>query len=193
MGASTAAAEKAAGLSAAKADGRWQPDAAYRPGDAPAARRSWSTCGSATPARRCRRSSRPCRSWPRSSTSRSRPSAGSSRAGRPARSLKIEPDSLPRADDLIPRLFPASTALTVDDQGASLITREPIPGLDLAGRRRALLGRSSCPRSSRRARPPTAPSAPTTSSRSPWRTTTSTPRPTPSRRRRSPTRTASRC
>ena len=36
-----------------------------RPGDAPAPRRSWSACGSATPARCCRRSSRPCRCWPR--------------------------------------------------------------------------------------------------------------------------------
>ena len=43
--------------------------------------------------------------------------------------LKIEPDSLPTAGELISRLFPASTALVVDEQGASLIGREPIPGL----------------------------------------------------------------
>ncbi len=43
--------------------------------------------------------------------------------------LRVDPDKLPRAEELIPLLFPASTALQVDGQGASLIAREPIPGL----------------------------------------------------------------
>ena len=42
--------------------------------------------------------------------------------------LKIEPESLPRVGDLVPRLFPSSTALVVDDRGARLISREPILG-----------------------------------------------------------------
>ena len=43
--------------------------------------------------------------------------------------LRIDVDKLPRADELIRLLFPSSTALVVDSQGASLIAREPIPGL----------------------------------------------------------------
>jgi prepilin-type processing-associated H-X9-DG protein len=43
--------------------------------------------------------------------------------------LRIDPDKLPHADELIRLLFPSSTALVVDNQGASLISREPIPGL----------------------------------------------------------------
>ncbi len=43
--------------------------------------------------------------------------------------LRVDLDKLPRAEELIPLLFPSSTALQVDSQGASLIAREPIPGL----------------------------------------------------------------
>ncbi len=43
--------------------------------------------------------------------------------------LRVNLDKLPRAEELIPLLFPSSTALQVDSQGASLIAREPIPGL----------------------------------------------------------------
>ena len=47
--------------------------------------------------------------------------------GTPA--LRIDPEKLPLADDLIRHLFPSSTAMVVDNEGASLIAREPIPGL----------------------------------------------------------------
>jgi prepilin-type processing-associated H-X9-DG protein len=43
--------------------------------------------------------------------------------------LRIDPDKLPRTDELSRLLFPASTALVVDREGASLIGREPIPSL----------------------------------------------------------------
>ena len=128
LGASTAAAERAAGLSAAKADGRWKPDGAFvpvvsrLPGQMVALRISdpremLPAVVEALPvlARMINQQvSAQRRQFP----------------GVPASPpLKIEPDSLPRAGELIPRLFPASTALVVDEQGASLISREPIPGL----------------------------------------------------------------
>jgi prepilin-type processing-associated H-X9-DG protein len=47
----------------------------------------------------------------------------------PAPTLRIDPDHLPRADELVPRLFPASTAMVVDTRGATLVAREPIPSL----------------------------------------------------------------
>ena len=43
--------------------------------------------------------------------------------------LRLGADQVPTADELTSRLFPASTALTVDAQGISLVTREPIPGI----------------------------------------------------------------
>jgi prepilin-type processing-associated H-X9-DG protein len=47
----------------------------------------------------------------------------------PALSLQIDPDKLPRADQLRPLLFPASTALTVDPEGIQLLQREPVPSI----------------------------------------------------------------
>jgi prepilin-type processing-associated H-X9-DG protein len=47
----------------------------------------------------------------------------------PAPTLRIDPDQLPRADELVARLFPASTAMVVNTQGATLVAREPIPSL----------------------------------------------------------------
>ena len=128
VGASGAAAERAAGLSAAKSEGRWQPDAAFAdvmrrlpdrmiglrisdtretmPAIVEALPVLAQTINAQVEAQR--------RQFP----------------GMPAaQPLKIEPESLPRAGELIPRLFPATTALVADDQGASLIAREPIPGL----------------------------------------------------------------
>ena len=43
--------------------------------------------------------------------------------------LRLDAGQVPTADELSSRLFPASTALTVDAQGISLVTREPIPGI----------------------------------------------------------------
>jgi prepilin-type processing-associated H-X9-DG protein len=128
VGASTAPAERAAGLSAAKADGRWQPDEAF----VPLLRR--------LPERMVGlRISDPRETLPAvvealpvlARTINAQVAAQRRQfPGAPAVTpLKIEPDSLPRANELIPRLFPGSTALVVDEQGASLIAREPIPGL----------------------------------------------------------------
>ena len=50
--------------------------------------------------------------------------------------LKIEPDSLPRADELIPRLFPASTALVGGRPGGQPDRPRADPRPRLAGRRR---------------------------------------------------------
>jgi prepilin-type processing-associated H-X9-DG protein len=52
-------------------------------------------------------------------------------AGRPGGgvSLKVDPDQVPRAAELRRLLFPASAALAVDDQGVSLVLREPIPSI----------------------------------------------------------------
>jgi prepilin-type processing-associated H-X9-DG protein len=47
----------------------------------------------------------------------------------PAPMLRIDADQIPAADELTSRLFPASTALVVDRQAISLISREPIPGI----------------------------------------------------------------
>jgi prepilin-type processing-associated H-X9-DG protein len=127
IGASTAAAERAVGLTSAKADGRWRPDAAYDP----VMRR--------LPANMVGlRISDPRELLPAivealpvlarminaqvEAQRRQFP-------GMPVRPpLTIEPDRLPKAGELISRLFPASTDLVVDEQGASLISREPIPG-----------------------------------------------------------------
>jgi prepilin-type processing-associated H-X9-DG protein len=54
--------------------------------------------------------------------------------GKPGRSvvaggLRVDPEKIPRADELSRLLFPASTALTVDHEGASFVLREPIPSI----------------------------------------------------------------
>ena len=43
--------------------------------------------------------------------------------------LRLNADQVPTADELASRLFPSSTALTVNREGISLVTREPIPGI----------------------------------------------------------------
>ncbi len=128
VGASTAAAERAAGLSSAKAEGRWQPDESFRP-----------VIDRLPAGMIALRISDPREVLPAlvealpvlAETINSQVAAQRQRfPGAPAVTpLKIERGTLPRADELIPRLFPASTALVVDDQGARLIAREPIPGL----------------------------------------------------------------
>ncbi len=132
VGASTAAAERAAGLSTAKADGRWQPDASFTPvirrlpakmialriGDP---RETLTAVVQALPVL--------AQTINAQVAARRRQFRGNFPGGPAGDILKIEPDSLPRDDELIPRLFPASTALVVNDQGVSLISREPIPGL----------------------------------------------------------------
>ena len=47
----------------------------------------------------------------------------------PEFNLRIDPEKLPRADQLRPLLFPASTAITVDDQGISILQREAVPSI----------------------------------------------------------------
>jgi hypothetical protein len=44
-------------------------------------------------------------------------------------SLRIDPEQLPRGNELSRLLFPASTGLVVDGQGLSLVAREPLPSL----------------------------------------------------------------
>ena len=105
--------------------------------------------------------------------------------------LKIDPAKLPRAEQLRPLLFPASTALTVDDQGINFLQREPVPSLTSPSTAGSSGRAHAARRLSRRARRPAAPSAPTTSSRSCWRGTIIIPQ-TTSSPRTSPTRTASR-
>ncbi len=55
----------------------------------------------------------------------------SPQAGRPGAggALQVDPAKVPRATDLRPLLFPASTALTVDRQGARFVLRESIPSI----------------------------------------------------------------
>ena len=192
LGASTAAAERAAGLSAAKADGRWRPDGAYDP---VMRRLPGKMVGL--------RISDPRETLPAvvealpvlaqminaqiAAQRRQFPgvpavTAAEDRARQPAAGRRADPPAVPR----------------VDGAGGGRSGGQPDlpradPGPGLAGRRRAVrragharedgVERGGAPR----------PSAPTTSSRSPWRITTSTRPTTPSPRRRSPTRTASRC
>ncbi len=134
VGASTDAAEKAANLSGTPKDRLWQPTGAF----VPVVRRVPAQPG--LPAHR-----RPSRDDARGHRVPADPGAADQRtdgpvatdAGRSTWSppapgtpvLRIDADKLPRADDLIRLLFPSSTALVVDSQGASLIAREPIPGL----------------------------------------------------------------
>jgi prepilin-type processing-associated H-X9-DG protein len=51
--------------------------------------------------------------------------------GRPreAAGLRVDPDKIPRADELSRLLFPASMALAVDGDGASIVIRESIPSV----------------------------------------------------------------
>ena len=51
------------------------------------------------------------------------------RRARPGFNIRIDPDKLPRADQLRPLLFPASTAVTVDDQGINFLQREAVPSV----------------------------------------------------------------
>jgi hypothetical protein len=44
--------------------------------------------------------------------------------------LQIDPDKLPRADELIRFLFPSSTAVVVDEEAATLVAREAFPSLN---------------------------------------------------------------
>jgi prepilin-type processing-associated H-X9-DG protein len=128
VGASTAPAERAAGLSGTKTDGRWQPDAVFMPvmqrlPDKMVALRISDPRETMTAV---------IEALPLLAQTINSQIAAQRRqfpGAPPFTPLKIEPDSLPRTDELLPRLFPASTALVVDDQGASLIAREPIPGL----------------------------------------------------------------
>jgi len=46
-----------------------------------------------------------------------------------AAGLRVDPDKIPRADELSRLLFPGSTALTVDREGASFVIRESIPSV----------------------------------------------------------------
>ena len=43
--------------------------------------------------------------------------------------IHIDPEKIPRATELRPLLFPSSSALTVDQQGASLVLRDPFPSI----------------------------------------------------------------
>ena len=56
---------------------------------------------------------------------------GQARRGRdgPELNLRVDPQKLPRADQLRPLLFPASTSLTVDAQGIQVLQREALPSL----------------------------------------------------------------
>jgi prepilin-type processing-associated H-X9-DG protein len=47
----------------------------------------------------------------------------------PEFNLRVDPQKLPRADQLRPLLFPASTSLTVDAQGIQILHREAVPSL----------------------------------------------------------------
>ena len=58
--------------------------------------------------------------------------ASAQAAGRPAPSgpiLNVTPAMVPTAEEVRSRLFPATTALTADDDGLTLTTRESFPGL----------------------------------------------------------------
>jgi prepilin-type processing-associated H-X9-DG protein len=57
--------------------------------------------------------------------------AAQSRRGRPgpAPSLRLDAEKLPTAEQLRPLLFPASTSVSVDAQGITLLQREAIPSL----------------------------------------------------------------
>ncbi len=128
IGASTAAADKVAALSADKPDGRWKADDAY------------AAVMKHVPAKLVYlRVNDPRETIPavvealpilaeqvnQQVAAQRRQFQGG--PGQPL--LKIEPENLPRAEELVPHLFPAFTAMSVDDQGANLITREPVPGI----------------------------------------------------------------
>ena len=86
--------------------------------------------------------------------------------------LKIDPEKLPRADQLRPLLFPASTAADRRRPGDRHPPARGGPQRHLAVHQRGPGRAPAARRLSRRARRPAAPSAPTTSSRSCWRCTT---------------------
>jgi prepilin-type processing-associated H-X9-DG protein len=43
--------------------------------------------------------------------------------------IQVDPEKIPRAAELRPLLFPSSTAVTVDPQGASIVLRDPFPSI----------------------------------------------------------------
>ena len=104
--------------------------------------------------------------------------------------LRVDPNLIPAADELTRLLFPASTALSVDGQGASFVLREPIPSISSPATSGGL-GRASLAGGPVGAKRPAAPSAPTTSSRSLWRCSTTKAQRAPSRGPPSPTSRAS--
>ena len=63
------------------------------------------------------------------------PAAQAAPRGRPRgrRSLHVDPAKVPRAAELRPLLFPASTALVVDREGARFVLRESIPSISSPG------------------------------------------------------------
>ncbi len=54
--------------------------------------------------------------------------------------LRVDPNKLPRADELRRLLFPASMALVVDREGASLVFRDPIPTISSPAASGVLIG-----------------------------------------------------
>jgi prepilin-type processing-associated H-X9-DG protein len=56
------------------------------------------------------------------------------------RALRVEPTKVPRAAELKPMLFPASTALIVDRQGARFVVRESIPSISSPATSGVLVG-----------------------------------------------------
>jgi len=58
----------------------------------------------------------------------------------PEFNLRVDPQKLPRADQLRPLLFPASTSLTVDAQGIQVLQREAVPSLTSPATSGVLLG-----------------------------------------------------
>ena len=56
------------------------------------------------------------------------------------RALRVDPTKVPRAAELKPLLFPASTALIVDRQGARFVVRESIPSISSPATSGVLVG-----------------------------------------------------
>ncbi len=55
------------------------------------------------------------------------PSPGPRGPGRQGGAIHVDPDLLPRADDLKPLLFPGSLAVVSDREGIRIVSREPFP------------------------------------------------------------------
>jgi prepilin-type processing-associated H-X9-DG protein len=134
IGASMIAAEQAANLSGVPADRRWKPTGAFAPvvSKLPAnlvylrladPRETMPAFVESLPVLVQQINAQEAQSL-----QMRRPFGAPAPAGAAA-ALRVDLDKLPRAEELIPLLFPATTALRVDGQGASLIAREPIPGL----------------------------------------------------------------